>query len=215
MIRSLTLCRWLILLTLCVVAVVVCVCCIDRPAAELFDTLLRNTPISNAIGSSLAPLVLIPISALLFLFGVGLWLLSGRPLGKWTQTPLLCSWSAIWAVAAEFVSKDIFGRGSPDATYFESHLYGFRFLHASPHWSSFPSGTAAIAVALCATMWMVAPRLRPPVLILTALICCGVVVTNEHWISDVLAGAFLGASIGWMTVRMLNTHIQSTSRGLN
>jgi membrane-associated phospholipid phosphatase len=211
MISSIAFRRWLLLLALCVTTVVVCVFWFDRPAAEFFSTHFRGTPISNWIMSVLAPLVLIPISALFFLFGAGCRQLSGHPLGKWTQTPLLCSWSTIWAMAAEFIFKDIFGRGSPDSTYFESHLYGFRILHAGPHWSSFPSGTAAIAAALSTTIWLVTPRLRLAVLILTVLICGGVVVTNEHWISDVIAGAFLGASIGWMTVRMLGSQVQSTS----
>jgi len=205
--------RWLLLLALCVMAVVVCVCSVDRPAAELFNTYLRNSTFSNWIKRLLAPLVLIPVSALLFLFGSGCWLLSGRQLGGWTQKPLLCCWSTIWALAAEFVCKDIFGRGWPNPTYIENHLYGFRFLHAGPYWTSFPSGTATIAAALSTTIWLVAPRLRLPILFLTVLICGGVVVTNGHWISDVIAGAFLGASIGWMTVSMLGSHVRVASAG--
>src|SRR5271166_4308184 len=91
--------RWLLMLVLCVMAVVVCICCIDRPAAEFFDTYLRNTAISAWIEHLIAPLVLVPIAALLFLFGAGYWMLSGRQLGAWTQEPLLCSWSTIWALA--------------------------------------------------------------------------------------------------------------------
>jgi membrane-associated phospholipid phosphatase len=194
-------------------AIVVCVCFIDRPAAEFFNTYVRNCAVSDWIKSLLASLVLIPVSALLFLSGSGCWLLSGRQLGRWAQKPLLCSWSTIWALAAEFVSKNIFGRGWPDPTYIESHLYGFRFLHAGPHWTSFPSGTATIAAAISTTIWIVAPRLRPPLPFLTVLICGGVVVTNGHWISDVIAGAFLGASIGWMTVLMLGSHVRLASAG--
>jgi membrane-associated phospholipid phosphatase len=200
--------RWLLLLVLCVMAVVVCVCCIDRPAAVPFNTHLRNTAVSDLIKGLLGPLVLIPVAALLFLFGVGCWLLSGRLLGGWTQKPLLCSWSTIWALAAEFVFKDVFGRGWPDPTFIENHLYGFRFLHAGPYWTSFPSGTATIAAAISTTIWLVAPRLRLPILLMTALICGGVVVTNEHWISDVIAGAFLGASIGWMTLSLLGSRVR-------
>jgi hypothetical protein len=121
--------RWLLMLVLSVTAVVVCVCCIDRPASEFFNTHLRNTAISAWIEHLLAPLVLVPVVALLFLFGAGYWLLSGHRLGTWTQKPLLCSWSAIWALTAEFVSKEIFGRGSPVPTYIEGHSYGFRFFH--------------------------------------------------------------------------------------
>lgn len=205
--------RWLILLFLCVIAVFVCVGCVDRPAAEFFNAHLCHTPQAAWIESSFAPLVLIPASALLFLFAAGCWLLSGRQLGRWAQKPLLCCWSTIWAMAAEFAGKELFGRGWPDPTYIEYHLYGFRFFHAGPQWTSFPSGTATITTALCTTIWLIAPRLRLPMLILPVLICVAVIVTNDHWIADVIAGAFLGTSIGWMTVRMLGSQVQPASSG--
>ena len=121
--------------------------------------------------------------------------------------PLLCSWSAIWALAAEFVFKRILGRVWPDPTYTGKHLYGFRFLNAGPYWDSFPSGTATVSAAIVATVWIVTPRLRLPSVLLAALLCAGVIVTNGHWLSDVIAGAFLGASIGWMTVLVLRSPV--------
>jgi membrane-associated phospholipid phosphatase len=202
--------RWLLTLALCVSAVLLCVSYVDRPAAEFFNAHVRHTNLWRWLDHSLAPFVLVPVVALLFLLTLGCCLLSGRQLSTWTLKPLLCSWSATWALAAEFVFKGIFGRAWPDPTYVEYHLYGFRFLHASPHWNSFPSGTATISAAIVATVWLVAPRLRTLGVVLALLLCGGVVVTNGHWLSDVIAGAFLGASIGWMTVLLLGSQALPT-----
>ncbi|MGO9324935.1 MAG: phosphatase PAP2 family protein [Terracidiphilus sp.] len=92
------------------------------------------------------------------------------------------------------------GRGSPDPTYLAHHLYGFRFLHAGGGWTSFPSGTATIALTIVAITCLRLPHWRRAVSVLAGLVCIGVTVTNGHWVSDVIAGVFLGACIGWMTV---------------
>lgn len=192
--------RWLLALAVSGCATYFCVLFVDRPAAEFFDRSIRHTAWCGGINSFLALFLLVPIAAVLFLLGLGCWLLAGRPMARWTGTPVLCCWSVIWALAAEFVFKQIFGRAWPDPTYVVNHLYGFRFLHASEHWNSFPSGTATIAWALVGTLWLVTPRIRSLSVGLTVLLLAAVVVTNGHWISDVIAGAFLGWSIGWMTV---------------
>lgn len=198
--NDLTYRRLLLLLALCGFSVLVCIFYLDRPAAEFFNAYVRPYAVWTWLNRLLAPLVVIPVAALLFQFSAGLWLLCGRRLTSWAQTTLLYSSGTIWAIAAEFVLKQIFGRGSPEPTYLANHLYGFRFLHASQGWSSFPSGTATIALTIAAITCLRLPRWRAMVSILVGLACIGVTVTNGHWVSDVIAGVFLGACIGWMTV---------------
>jgi hypothetical protein len=41
--------------------------------------------------------------------------------------------------------------------------------------------------------------------VVVVFLCVAVVVTDYHWVSDVGAGVFLGASIGWMTVHLQGT----------
>lgn len=195
-----TLRRLLPALALCAISVPVCICYLDRPAAEYFNSHVRPFAIWIWLNRLLAPLVVIPVVALLFQFGAGVWLLCGRRLACWTLTPLLYSSGTIWALSAEFVLKQLLGRGSPDPTYLARHLYGFRFLHAGGGWTSFPSGTATIALTIVTITWLRLPRWRLAVSILAGLACIAVTVTNGHWASDVIAGIFLGACIGWMTV---------------
>jgi membrane-associated phospholipid phosphatase len=194
--------NWLFALAVTTIAVVLCIVYVDRPVAEFCDAHVRRTSAWIWLGRGLAPFNFIVVIALLFLLACGAWVKSGRPLHSFTRTPLLCSWAAMWATAAQLIFKQIFGRAWPDPTYIHDHLYGFRLLHASPRWDSFPSGTATISAAIAAVLWIVAPRWRVLGALTVALLCVAVVITNHHWVGDVVAGAFLGTSIGVMTVQM-------------
>lgn len=200
---------WLFAFAATAIVVMVCVAYVDRPVATFFDGHLRHTAAWVCIARALAPLDLAVVMALLFLLACGTWVVSGRSLGSWTQTPLLCSWAAMWATAADIIFKRIFGRAWPDPAYIHDYLYGFRPLHGGPHWESFPSGTAAISAAVASVLWIVVPRWRAAGAAIVILLCVAVVITNYHWVGDVIAGVFLGASIGWMTVRLR----QSPRRG--
>ena len=193
---------WLIALALTVLAVAVCIVYVDRPVADFVEGHVRHTEFCNWLMFAIRSLDLVVLGALFFLFACGLWVISGRELRNWAETPLLCSWSAMWAVAADIIFKHIFGRGWPDPTYIHDHLYGFHLLDGSTHWDSFPSGTAAISVAIVSVLWIRNPRWRVPGMLIVFLLSVAVVIANYHWLSDVIAGAFLGATTGWFTARL-------------
>jgi membrane-associated phospholipid phosphatase len=189
----------------------VCIAYVDRPAAEFFETHLRHTAAWVWMARALAPLDLTVAIALLFVLGCVIRAGSGCLLPLWTRTPLLCCWAAMGATVASFVFKRIFGRGGPDPEFVQYHLYGFRLLHGAPHWHSFPSGTAMISVAIVSVLWILQPRWRAPGILIAALLCVAVVLTNYHWVGDVIAGTFLGAFIGWMTVRVARLGVRRKS----
>jgi len=194
---------WLLGLALCGAAVTACIKYGDRLVAHSVEAHLRHTHLSLWLNRALRPLDFVVLAALVFLLGCGIWVLSGRQLRRWTEAPLLHSWSATWAVAATVIFKRIFGRGCPDPTYIHDHLYGFHWLHGSAHWDSFPSGTAAISTAILSVLWVVSPRWRIAGLLFVVVLSGSLVAGNYHWVSDVIAGVFLGVSIGWSTVRLL------------
>lgn len=195
--------RWLRALALCVVGVGLCMAFVDRPLAEWLDAHVRHTKFWEALHLALYPFLLVVVAELFFLFGCGLWLISGRSLRPWTAIPIVCSWATVWAIASEIILKRIFGRGWPDPTFVRDHLYGFHFLQGETHWDAFPSGTASVSFAILAVLWTLTPRWRAAGTAIIVLLSIAVVIGNYHWLSDVIAGGFLGWTIGWGTVRLL------------
>jgi undecaprenyl-diphosphatase len=61
---------------------------------------------------------------------------------------------------------------------------------------SFPSGHALNAFAMGSVIALAFPLLAVPVLIVAVSVAASRVVLGLHWLSDVLAGAFVGAVIG-------------------
>ncbi|HJX84928.1 MAG TPA: phosphatase PAP2 family protein [Candidatus Angelobacter sp.] len=196
---------WLIACVLCGVAVVLSVAYIDRPVADFVHANLHQTRVFFWFARALDPLIAAVAFGLLFLLGTGCWLLAGRRLSLWAQTPLLCCWSLVWALSSVVVLKRIFGRGSAYPDYVRDRLYGFHWLNGTHGHDAFPSGTTAIAAAILIVLWVRIPRLRAIWAAVLALIAVGLVVTNSHFVADVIGGAFLGTSIGWMTVLFLQS----------
>jgi membrane-associated phospholipid phosphatase len=176
---------------------------VDRPVADYVQTHLRQTALFAGAARALGPLPLMVVLALVFLLGAGCWALDGRALASWTQTPLLCSWSAVWSLSVTIVLKHIFGRSSPDPLYVVHRAYEFHWLQGGPGYEAFPSGTTAITAAILSVVWIRVPRLRTVCVLLFAFVSIALILTNGHWVADVLGGGFLGASIGWMTVLLL------------
>lgn len=200
---------WLLVFIGTVIVVIVCMAYVDRPAAEFFERHVRHTALWVWVRWALAPFDAFVLAALFFLLGCGGWVFSGRPLRSWMRAPLLSSWAAMWAVAADIIFKHIFGRGWVDPTYIQNHLYGFHLLGGGWGWESFPSGTAAISSAIFSAIWNVMPRLRAAGVVIVALLCVAVVINNFHWVSDVVAGTFLGSLIGRITAQLLDHPIQN------
>jgi membrane-associated phospholipid phosphatase len=194
---------WLLALVLCIVLAVFSLMYLDQPIANWVESNVRHTEVFSWITGALRPLVLVAVLAPFFLVACGCYLISGRRLPAWTDTPLLCAWSVVWALTATIVLKEISGRSWPDPSYVRNGIYEFRLLHGGPGHESFPSGTAAISAALAAVVWTRVRRLRIAWVLLFALPSTAVVLVNFHFLADAIAGAFLGISIGWMSTRLL------------
>jgi membrane-associated phospholipid phosphatase len=201
---------WLFALALCTAAVGFCIAFVDRPLALFFDEHIRQTELWAWLDLVLRPFPLIIPVSVVFMFACSAWLLSGHQLRAWAETSFLCSCSAIAAGASDLVLKHIFGRGWPDPTFIQDHLYGFHLLHGEKHWDAYPSGTTGVSVAILAVLWILRSRWRFPGLAIVIFLIAAVVVMNYHWLSDVIARAFLGVWIGWSTVRWLRLLCCST-----
>lgn len=193
---------WLLAFIVCGLVTAACILYVDRPLAEFFELHTQHSTLWVAVDRAFPIFDAVVVAALLFLIACGIRVLSGHPLSSWTQTPLLCSWSAMWAVSADIIFKQIFGRLGPDAAYVQYNHYGFHPFQTRLHWAAFPSGTAAVSAAVVSVLFAINPRSRVVGLFVVVLLSAMVVIMNYHWMSDVIAGAFLGVFIGSSTVRL-------------
>jgi undecaprenyl-diphosphatase len=95
------------------------------------------------------------------------------------------------------VLKEAFDRPRPPVGHTEIHP-----LVAVPDSASMPSGHAAGAFAAVVAIGLVHPRLRWPLLGLAALIALSRVWLGVHYLTDVIAGAALGAATAYAAWRV-------------
>jgi membrane-associated phospholipid phosphatase len=194
---------WLLSAALCAVVVLLSMAWVDRPVADWVQAHLGGTApfrlTSRAL--DLLPLALLPLLA--GQLTMGAWALAGRDLPAWTRVPALCSWSAVLGLSAVVILKHLIGR-SWAVLYVTERTYGFHPFHGVGAYEAFPSGTTTVAGAVLGVLSIRAPRLRAACGAAVAVVAAGLVLTNSHWVADVLAGAFLGAIIAAMTVRLLD-----------
>jgi membrane-associated phospholipid phosphatase len=197
--------RWLLALLLTAMAVVVCYLWIDRPLA-LFVHTFRAHRETFARFTNL-PDPLIPLATIAFV-ALGLWVLAGRPLAKPAEAGVLCSISLIVTETTKSSLKLVFGRLWPDTwvqnnpSFIHDGAYGFNFFHGGPGYASFPSGHTAATCALISVLWLLFPKLRPLYALVVLAVAVGLIGANYHFLSDVIAGGFVGTSTGWMTVAL-------------
>lgn len=103
------------------------------------------------------------------------------------------------AVPLAFVAKDVFqylfGRPDPYLWIVDHEQPRFLWLRADVGYGCFPSGHMTVFTALLMTLWRYNPRNRSLYLALLVLLAVALIVTDYHFLSDVIAGAYLGAII--------------------
>lgn len=194
---------WLLALVLVILAVVASYCWFDRPIALFVhnhfprDSRIMIEPVTYF------PNPLISVATITFL-ALGIWGLTGRPQSKMQAAILICSASIVIAETIKSQLKFVFGRTWPE-TWFQNNpsfihdgIYGFNLFHGGEAYQSFPSGHMTSFCALISVLWIYYPRLRPIYLTATLAILVGLVGANFHFLSDTIAGAFVGASTGLM-----------------
>jgi membrane-associated phospholipid phosphatase len=147
------------------------------------------------------PLVLFAIVVLAVL---GLKALARRPLSHWQIASILCSLSVVAAEGIKDQLKFVFGRTWPEAwaprdpAFIETGAYGFHWLHGGAAYQSFPSGHMGATCAVISVLWILYPQWRLFWALCPLAMAIALIGGNYHFLSDVIAGAFVGCSTGWM-----------------
>ena len=197
--------RWLLALLLTAVAVAVCYLWLDRPLALLVHA--HSAQRETFARLTYLPDLLIPLAAAAFV-AFGLWALAGRTLSKIVMAGALCSISLIVAETIKSQLKFACGRLWPETwvannpSFIHDGAYGFNLFHGGAGYAAFPSGHTAATCAVISVLWIMVPKWRPLYALVVLAVAVGLIGANYHFLSDVIAGGFVGTSTGWMTVAL-------------
>jgi membrane-associated phospholipid phosphatase len=90
--------------------------------------------------------------------------------------------------------KALLGRLRPKL-FLRDGSYGFDLLHTRADYVSFPSGHATTAFALAAALTLLWPRPAVAYFAVALAVAASRVLSNAHWLSDVLAGGLVGVLV--------------------
>ena len=199
--------RWLAGLAATTAATAVAYIWLDRPIATFVHYQILREHQAMFAKLTHIPEPLVPLAVVAFI-GVGLMALSGRALTRWQTVIFIAGTSLVMAETTKNEIKHIFGRTWPETwvgnnpSFIRDGVYGFNWFHEGAAYRSFPSGHMSVTCALVAVLWIWYPRWRPLWAVLALAVAVGLVGANYHFLSDVLAGSFVGASTGWMVTAL-------------
>jgi len=194
---------WLIGLLLMSAVVTISYACLDRLLAYFAHGELRQFDVFERLTH--IPEWFAPLAIVFFLL-IGLRGLAGYPLAKPEAVMLLCSLSLVTASAIKNQLKIIFGRTWPETwvnanpSLIRDGAYGFNPFRTGQAFESFPSGHTTAVCAVMSVLWICYPRFRALYAIIVAAVAIGLIGADFHFLSDIIAGAFVGSSTGWVAV---------------
>jgi membrane-associated phospholipid phosphatase len=177
----------------------------DRPIAFLVHEQLEQPALLTQL-PRISEWLVIAASGVFVL--LGLRGLTGRPLSRLEAVILMCGLSIIVAAALKNELKFIFGRTWPETwinnnpSLIRDGVYGFHFFRSGRAYESFPSGHTAAVCAAMSVLWLCYPRWRALYAVVVGLVVVGLLGSDFHFLGDIVAGGFVGASTGWLAVLM-------------
>lgn len=105
---------------------------------------------------------------------------------------LLAGYAILCAFFLKWILKLVFGRTNTRAWLENRASDGFHWFQGGGMYSGFPSGHMAVFTAFFTAIWLVYPRYRSVCSGLTLLLGIALIATGYHFLSDVIAGAYLG-----------------------
>lgn len=90
------------------------------------------------------------------------------------------------------VLKQVFGRIDTRFWLRYPRSIEFHWFHGGGNHGSFPSGHMAVFAALVFALWRYYPRLRPGYIVFLSVLATALIMTNYHFVGDVIFGLYLG-----------------------
>jgi len=170
---------------------------LDRPVFELFHA-YRGTPLLDPVEL----LTILGKSTWYIIFSLVLFVywIDKKP-ERSDAALLILSTTIISGILVNIV-KVVFGRARPQL-YADDQLYGFFWAKLDVLYRSFPSGHATTAIAVWLALALLFPRYRKWLVGFGVLIALSRVILTQHYLSDVLAGGWLGAMTTLILYQMI------------
>jgi len=182
----------------------------DIPAARWFH-LFEHTRLYELFG-----LITLLGDSIVYLFGGILLFILFRHKNRYRTYIGLFLFTAVATsgLTADLV-KCIAGRARP-VLCFNENLYGFAFFQTEKVWTSFPSGHSATALSVAMLLATLYPRWRVVSIFTGFLVAFSRIFLAQHFISDVIAGSFLGiATTALLYTCFFKTKFESLNHGIS
>jgi membrane-associated phospholipid phosphatase len=195
--------NWLIATVAMVAGVVVSYLWLDRPIALFAHAKTYGLALFEKL--TLIPEVMAPLGIVLFAV-LTAHALTRRPMPRLPTAALLAATSLAVASGIKDQLKFAFGRTWPETwvrdnpSFIRDGVFGFNPFHGGPGYTAFPSGHTTVTCAVIAVLWICYPRYRVAYALCVAAVAVGLIGANFHFLSDVIAGAYLGTLTGWLIV---------------
>lgn len=189
----------------CAALCIICIGFVDRPVADWVNTFSASTK------SQFVPLTKVafpfPVAATLIGFGYAIAIALGHRPGPRGLALLRIAAAILIVVALKDQFKFMFGRTWPatwtanNPSYLKDGIYGF-FPYVSwftgggsRAYHAFPSGTTAVITVACVAIALAWRPFRWIAPLPIAAVVIGLIGTNYHWVSDIIAGLMLGTVV--------------------
>src|SRR5262245_44822183 len=198
--------KWVVSFVLTAVLIAICYAWLDRPIALALHHYASQFDGARKILFRV-PEVTAPLGALVLLT-LAFRVLTRRPLSRLQSVMLVCALSFFVAEGLKTFSKYVFGRSWPESwmgphvSFIRDGTYGFHLFHGGPAYTAFPLGHIAAACAVTSVLWICYPKYRTVYLLFVLAASLALLGSNSHFLSDIIAGIFLGASTGWIATVM-------------
>jgi membrane-associated phospholipid phosphatase len=182
---------------------------IDKPTALLIRNIFGPQHFRDQVVGS--PVFSTPLIAMLMLVAFAVISIVRKKFSKLAISIPLCGLSVLAADVITIGLKLAFGRAWPDSwdpnihSLIQDNVYGFNFFYNGITYGSFPSGHAAAVASASAILWRLFPGLTRMWAICIIAADLGLVLLNLHFVSDVVAGTFIGLSTGLFTASFVRT----------
>lgn len=176
---------------------------LDEPIALAVEAVLRSDPVLAAYADDI-PDLLLPFVLLL---SAAMWTARHLRIRRGLRDARadfyrLCGTALPVSYIAKTVFKFLFGR-IETRVWLKAPAADPRWFHPGEGHAGFPSGHMAVFAALAAACWIFYPRAKGACLFLLLLLGAALLATNYHFLSDVVAGGYLGLAVAALTFELL------------